>query len=79
MPAKKLVKLFWVAEPCWDLSKYFDEYSSMAQLRFILLGNVAADVVVDAADVVVVVVVGVLAIYLQRAAAGLSSWLEGLH
>ena len=79
MLAKKFVKLFWVAEPCWDLSKYFDEYSSMAQLRFILLGNVAADVVVDAADVVVVVVVGVLAIYLQRAAAGLSSWLEGLH
>ena len=77
MPAKKLVKLFWVAEPCWDLSKYFDEYSSMAQLRFILLGNATVDVVVDAADVVVVV--GVLAIYLQRAAAGLSSWLEGLH
>ena len=70
MPAKKLVKLFWVAEPCWDLSKYIDEYSSMAQLRFILLGNAAIDVVV---------VVGVLAIYLQRAAAGLSSWLEGLH
>ena len=77
MLAKKFVKLFWVAEPCWDLSKYFDEYSSMAQLRFILLGNVAVDVVVDAADVVVVD--GVLAIYLQRAAAGLSSWLEGLH
>ena len=77
MLAKKFVKLFWVAEPCWDLSKYFDEHSSMAQLRFILLGNVAVDVVVDAADVVVVV--GVLAIDLQRAAAGLSSWLEGLH
>ena len=75
MLAKKFVKLFWVAEPCWDLSKYFDEYCSMAQLRFILLGNVAVDAVVDAADVVIVV----LAIYLQRAAAGLSSWLEGLH
>ena len=70
MLAKKFVKLFWVAEPCWDLSKYFDEHSSMAQLRFILLGNAAADVVVFAVGV---------AIYLQRAAAGLSSWLEGLH